>query len=65
MESLLLVAGVFKHEPAFLRETRTNEALDAVARLVSEETRAGKQSVSPAALGLLLEFIAKHSAANP
>lgn len=65
LESLLLVTDAFKSEPAFLRDTRTNEALDAIARLVSEETRSGKLSVSPAALGLLLEFIAKQSAENP
>ncbi len=65
LKSLLLVTGVFKHEPASLREPRTNEALDAVARPLSEETRSGKLQASPAAFGLLLEFIAKHSAANP
>ncbi len=65
LESLLLVKDASQSEPAFLRDTRTNEALDAIARLVSEETRSGKLSVSPAALGLLLEFIAKQSAANP
>ena len=63
LESLLLVSRVFQNEPAFLRDTRTTEALDAIGRLVSEEALRGKQPVSPGAWGLFLEFVA--SKASP
>lgn len=65
LQSLLLVNQVFKKEPGFLSDTRTSEALDAISRLVSEDTRHGKQPLSPAALGLFLESIANHSVASP
>jgi len=58
LESLLLVKCVFQNEPSFLRDTRTNEALDAIGRLVSEEALRGKQPLSPGAWGLFLEFVA-------
>ena len=64
MESLLLVNHVFKNDPAFLRETQSTAALDAIGRLVSEEARRGKQPLGPGAWGLFLEFIASKPAAG-
>ena len=65
MESLLLVNHVFKNDSAFLRDTQSSAALDAIGRLVSEEARRGKQPLSPGAWGLFLEFIASKPAAGP
>ena len=65
IESLLLVNHVFKSDTAFLRDTQSTAALDAIGRLVSEEARRGKQPLGPGAWGLFLEFIASKPAAGP
>jgi hypothetical protein len=65
IESLLLMHHVFKNEAAFLRDTQSTAALDAIGRFVSEEARRGKQPLSPGAWGLFLEFIATKPAAGP
>jgi len=54
-EALLLVNRVFAGDAAFLSETRSGEALNAVEVLVSEEARKGKRSLSPGEWGLFLE----------
>lgn len=58
LETLLIVNQILGNEPDFLRETQSTEALEAIARLVSEEARRGKQPLGPGAWGLFLEFIA-------
>ena len=65
MESLLLVNQVFKNDAAFLHDSQSSAALDAIGRLVSEEARRGKQPLGPGAWGLFLEFIASKPAAGP
>ncbi len=65
LESLLLVNQVFKSDAAFLRDTQSSSALDAICRLVSEEVRRGKQPLSPGAWGLFLEFVSSRPAAGP
>ncbi len=62
IESLLLVNRAFKADAAFLRDTESTVALDAIGRLVSEEARHGKHPLSPGAWGLFLEFIVSKSA---
>jgi hypothetical protein len=62
LESLLLVEDAFKNDTAFLRETRTTEALEALTRLVSEEARRGKHPLAPGSWGLFLEFVVSKSA---
>ena len=58
IETLLAVNREFSGDAAFLRETRSAEALDVLARLVSEEARRGKQPLSPGGWGRFLAFIA-------
>jgi hypothetical protein len=65
MESLLLVNQIFKHDAAFLGDTHSSAALEALGRLVSEEARQGKQPLAPGAWGLFLEFITTKPAAGP
>lgn len=65
IESLLLVNHIFKSDAAFLRDTQSTAALDAIGRLVSEESRRGKQPLSPGVWGLFLEFIASRPASGP
>lgn len=57
LESLLLVNRVFKDDPAFLRDTQSTAALAAIGKLVSEESRRGKQPLGPGSWGLFLEYI--------
>jgi hypothetical protein len=61
LEALLLVNQVFKNQPAFLRETQSIAALDAISRLVSQEAHQGKHPLSPGAWGLFLEYIPQRS----
>lgn len=65
LESLLLVHQVFKNDAAFLRDTQSTSALEAIGRLVSEEARRGKQPLSPGAWGLFLEYIVSTPAPRP
>lgn len=65
LESLLLVNHIFKNHAAFLRDTQSTAALDAIGRLISEEARRGKQPLGPGAWGLFLEHIATKPAAGP
>jgi hypothetical protein len=65
MECLLLVEQVFKNDGAFLRDTQSGAALDAICRLVSDEARRGKQPLGPRAWGLFLQSIASNPAIRP
>jgi hypothetical protein len=65
IESLLLVNHAFKNDAAFLRDPQSTAALDALGRLVSEESRRGKQPLSPGAWGLFLESISTRPSAGP
>jgi len=65
MESLLLVNQTFKNDAAFLRDTHSSAALEAIGRLVSDEARRGKQPLAPGAWGLFLEFIASGTPLAP
>lgn len=65
LEALLLVNQIFKTDEAFLRDTQSSTALDAIGRLVSEEARRGKQPLSPGPWGLFLEFIASKPHVEP
>jgi len=55
-EALLLANRVFARDEAFLKETRSAEALRAVCVLVSAEARRGKTPLSPGEWGLFLEL---------
>jgi hypothetical protein len=65
MESLLLVNHTFENDAAFLQDTHSSAALEAIGRLVSDEARRGKQPLAPGAWGLFLEFIASKTAITP
>ena len=65
MESLLLVNHTFENDTAFLRDTHSSAALEAIGRLVSDEARRGKQPLAPGAWGLFLEFIASMAGITP
>ena len=64
IEALFLVHRAFENDSRFLRETRSTEALDAMARLVSEEFRRGGQPLGPGAWGLFLESVVNGRAAG-
>ncbi len=54
MEALLRVHEVFGRDAAFLRDTHTTAALDALGRLVSDQYRRGGQPLGPRSWGLFL-----------
>ena len=64
MEALLLVHHTFRNDRQFLRDTHSSEALDALGRLVSEETRRGGQPLGPGSWGLFLAFVVREPAAD-
>jgi hypothetical protein len=57
MEVLLVVNRVFADSPAFLRETMSVHALDALAKLVSEQARRGSSPLGPREWGHFLEYV--------
>jgi hypothetical protein len=57
MEALLLVNSAFAKDEAFLRETKSAEALHSLSLLVSDEAHHGKSPLSPGGWGQFLEFI--------
>jgi len=59
METLIYVHHQFQHDSDFLTESRSDDALNAIGRLVFDELRRGKSALSPAAMGLFLEFIVR------
>jgi hypothetical protein len=58
LEALLLVRRVFAADPAFLRDTRSDVALEALARLVTAEARRGQAPLGPREWALFLEAAA-------
>ncbi len=61
MEVLLAVNRAFADDPAFLRETSSAEALDALAKLVSEQARRGSLPLGPCEWGHFLEYVMRRS----
>ena len=59
MEVLVLVNRVFADDKDFLRESLSADALDALAKLVSEQYRKGSLPLGPAEWGLFLEYVAR------
>jgi hypothetical protein len=57
MEALLLVAQVFAADRAFLEESRSTAALDALARFASAESLRGKLPLGPREWGLFLAYV--------
>ena len=57
VETLLLVNQIFAGDAAFLDETRSAAALDALGRFVSAEALRGKLPLGPREWGLFLEFV--------
>jgi hypothetical protein len=57
MEALLLVTQVFATDKAFLEESRSTAALDALARFVSAESLRGKTPLGPREWGLFLAYV--------
>lgn len=55
IETLLLVNRWFSQDQAWLRETFTTDALDALGKLVSEQSRRGQNPLGPREWGLFLE----------
>ena len=67
MEALVIVNRAFADDAAFLRESRSAEALDALGQLVSEQFRRGTAPLGPREWGLFLNYVvgkAKTSAAK-
>jgi hypothetical protein len=58
MEALLIVNRAFADDHEFLRTTQSADALDALAKLVSEQARRGGPSLGPREWGLFLEYVA-------
>jgi hypothetical protein len=65
MEALLIVQKAFRQNAAFLRDTQTTAALDALGRLVSAEAAGGRPPLGPAAWGLFLESIVSPPVPGP
>jgi hypothetical protein len=59
METLLIVNRSFAHDPQFLAETFSADALDALAKLVSAQARRGQMPLGPAQWGQFLEYVAE------
>ncbi len=57
MEALLLVHSAFGGDAAFMRETRSEDALRSLALLVSAEAHRGKAPLAPGSWGKFLEQI--------
>jgi hypothetical protein len=57
MEALLIVNRAFAGETAFLRESHSAAALDALGKLVSDQYRRGAAPLGPREWGLFLEFV--------
>ena len=58
METLLIVHRVFAADPAFLRSTFSDTALDALGRLVSDEFRRDRAPLGPREWGQFLAYAA-------
>ena len=58
VEALLLVHRAAVRDPAFMAQTKSTEALRALALLASAEAQRGKVPLSPGAWGQLLEHLA-------
>jgi hypothetical protein len=58
IEVLVFVNRSFAGDPEFLRETRSSEALDALGKLISEQSRRGNFPVGPREWGQFLEYVA-------
>jgi hypothetical protein len=56
LETLLMVNRMFANDRAFLAESSSDQALDLLARLVSDEYRRGELPVAPREWGMFLEF---------
>lgn len=54
LQVLIVVNREFAMDAAFLKETQSIAALDALVKLVSEEARRGKNSTGPRAWGMFL-----------
>jgi uncharacterized protein YyaL (SSP411 family) len=57
MEALLIVNRAFAGDAAFLRESHSAAALDALGKLVSDQYRRGAAPLGPREWGLFLEFV--------
>ena len=64
VETLLLVNQVFAGDTAFLDESRSAAALDALGRFVSAEASRGKLPLGPREWGLFLEVVKMRPAAS-
>jgi len=64
METLLLVNRAFADEPEFLRAALVPAALEALGKLVSEQSRAGGQPLGFREWGLFLEEVTRQSPTN-
>jgi hypothetical protein len=56
IQALVLVHRVFENDAAFLEDTQSSAALQALAQLIAAEMRSGKQPLGPGEWGQFLEF---------
>jgi hypothetical protein len=57
LETLLIVNRSFAEDREFLRDTASDEALDALAKVVSEQSRRGNSPAGPREWGHFLEYV--------
>jgi hypothetical protein len=57
MEVLILVHRTFADDPAFLKDTDSDVALDALAKLVSAQAKRGNSPLGPQEWGQFLEYV--------
>jgi hypothetical protein len=62
IETLMIVQRAFRNDSTFRRETHSDQALEALVKLVSQQARQGKAPLGPSEWGHFLEFVSSTTA---